>query len=108
MSSENVDGREPAQAKAKREAVNTRTHVFEDMSVGQNCDLIMISTNDDLLLAKGVTVGDGSRCWTGHMSDASVQQLSRDRGTWAAAQTDAGQGQSRETTNFTGIGKRYL
>ena len=61
-----------------REVDKACTHIFEDMSVGQSCDLIMISTSKDLILAKGVTVRDRS-CWGGHMSDTSVQQLSRDR-----------------------------
>jgi hypothetical protein len=79
MPSEDAARRQQAEAKMNGEVDKARTHIVEDMSVGQNCDLIMISTNENLILAEGVTVRDRSRCWGGHMSDASVQQLSRDR-----------------------------
>lgn len=81
-------------------------HVFEDMTLGQNVDLIMVSTNEDLISAKRVTVGDGTRYWGGHMSDSTLQQLSRD-GTAKVQQAEAGQAQGPGGTNFKGMGKRY-
>jgi hypothetical protein len=109
MSNCDFAGRERARAETDREGGKARTHVFEDMSLGQNVDLIIVCTNEDLISAKRVTVGDGTRHWGGHMSDSTLQQLSQDGATGTAKmqQAEAGQAQGRGGTNFKGMGQRY-
>jgi hypothetical protein len=107
MSKNDIAGRDQAQAETDGETGKTRTHVFEDMTIGKNVDLIMLSTNEDLMSVKTVTVEDGTRHWGGHMSDSTVQQLSRDRATGPPSiKPNAAQAVVRKDTNFTGMGQR--
>jgi hypothetical protein len=64
---------------ASEKADQVRTNVFEDVSAAKDAHQLIISTIGDLILAKQVTAGLGSDQWLGQASDATVQQLSRDR-----------------------------
>src|SRR5271163_1549444 len=64
---------------ASEKADQVRTNVFEDVSAAKDAHQLIISTLGDLVLAKQVTAGLGADQWLGQMSDATVQQLSRDR-----------------------------
>ncbi|KFY17277.1 hypothetical protein V491_05045 [Pseudogymnoascus sp. VKM F-3775] len=61
---------------AAEKALPDRVHVFEDVSMGDDGDQIIVATFGDLISAKRVTVGSRSRQFLGQMSDASLQQLS--------------------------------
>ena len=67
-------------AEAAGQVESVRTNVFEDVSAAQEAHQVAVATLGDLVLARRVTVGDRSTQWLGQMSDASLQQLSRDRG----------------------------
>ncbi|KAJ9667257.1 hypothetical protein H2201_002458 [Coniosporium apollinis] len=67
-------------AQASEHADQVRANVFEDVSADQNAHQVIISTLGDLISAKRVSAGVGATQWLGQMSDASLQQLSRDRG----------------------------
>jgi conjugal transfer/entry exclusion protein len=64
---------------ASEKADQVRTNVFEDVSAAKDAHQLIISTLGDLILAKRVTAGLGSDQWLGQASDATIQQLSRDR-----------------------------
>jgi hypothetical protein len=66
-------------AQASEKADQVRTNVFEEVSAAKDAHQLMISTVGDLILAKRVTAGLGADQWLGQASDATVQQLSRDR-----------------------------
>jgi chromosome segregation ATPase len=66
-------------AQASGKADQVRTNVFEDVSAAKDAHQLIISTLGDLVLAKQVTAGLGADQWLGQVSDATVQQLSRDR-----------------------------
>ena len=56
-----------------------RVNVFEDVSMADDGHQLILSTMGDLISAKRVTVGSGSIQWLGQISDASLQQLSKDQ-----------------------------
>lgn len=64
-------------SEAAEKALPDRIHVFEDVSMGDDGDQIIVATFGDLISAKRVTVGSRSRQFLGQMSDASLQQLSQ-------------------------------
>jgi conjugal transfer/entry exclusion protein len=64
---------------ASEKADHVRTNVFEDVSAAKDAHQLIISTLGDLILAKQVTAGLGADQWLGQTSDATIQQLSRDR-----------------------------
>jgi Fungal N-terminal domain of STAND proteins len=66
-------------AQASKKADQVRTNVFEEVSAAKDAHQLIISTIGDLILAKQVTAGLGADQWLGQASDATVQQLSRDR-----------------------------
>lgn len=68
----------------------SRTHFFEHESVGQDADLILVSTNEDLISARNLTVGDSARHW----DDTSLQQTVE-------------HAQRRGSVNSKGFGQRY-
>lgn len=65
---------------ASQQIKETRTNVFEDVSVGEDSQQVIVATLGDLISAKRITAGDRGTQWLGQMSDSSLQQLSRDRG----------------------------
>ncbi|OBT79864.1 hypothetical protein VF21_01577 [Pseudogymnoascus sp. 05NY08] len=64
-------------SEAAEKALPDRIHVFEDVSMGDDGDQIIVATFGDLISAKRVTVGSRSRQFLGQMSDTSLQQLSQ-------------------------------
>jgi len=66
-------------AQASKKADQVRTNVFEEVAAAKDAHQLIISTLGDLVLAKQVTAGLGADQWLGQVSDATVQQLSRDR-----------------------------
>ncbi|RFU29622.1 hypothetical protein B7463_g6721, partial [Scytalidium lignicola] len=58
---------------------NQRINDFEDVSMTDDGQQVIISTFGDLVSAKRVSAGARSFQWLGQMSDESLQQLSRDR-----------------------------
>ena len=56
-----------------------RVNVFEDVSTADDGHQLILSTMGDLISARRVTVGSRSIQWLGQMSDASLQQLSKDQ-----------------------------
>ncbi len=67
-------------ARASQQADHVQTNVFEDVSVAQDSHQVVVATLGDLISARRVTAGARSKQWLGQMSDASLQQLSRDCG----------------------------
>ncbi len=67
-------------ARASQQADQVQTNVFEDVSVAQDSHQVVVATLGDLISARRVTAGARSKQWLGQMSDASLQQLSRDYG----------------------------
>jgi hypothetical protein len=65
---------------ASEQAEKFRTNVFEDVSAARDAHQLVVATLGDLISAKRVTAGRSATQWLGQMSDASLQQLSRDRG----------------------------
>lgn len=63
-------------SEAAEKALPDRIHVFEDVSMEDDGDQIIVATFGDLISAKRVTVGSRSRQFLGQMSDTSLQQLS--------------------------------
>ena len=67
-------------ASASAQAEQTRTNIFDDVSAAEDAHQLVVSTLGDLISAMRVSAGARSAQWLGQMSDASLQQLSRDRG----------------------------
>lgn len=83
-------------AQASQNLDQIRTHVFEDISADRNAHQVIISTSGDAISAKRITAGVGATQWLGQMSDAVVQQLSRDRGLDVTAQTATEKGADKQ------------
>ncbi|KAF2257434.1 hypothetical protein BU26DRAFT_446892 [Trematosphaeria pertusa] len=66
-------------AQAFEHAEKTRTSYYEDIRLTDDAHKVAVSTVGDLISAKRITAGARSTLWMGQMSDASLQQLSRDR-----------------------------
>ena len=64
---------------ASEQADQFRTSVFEDVLAAQDAQQLIIATLGDLISAKRVTAEISATQWLGQMSDATLQQLSRDR-----------------------------
>jgi hypothetical protein len=65
--------------RASEQAEQPRTNVFEDVSAARDAQQLIVATLGDLISAKRVAADISSSQWLGQMSDATVQQLSRDR-----------------------------
>ena len=63
---------------ASKKAEKHRINVFEDVLSNDDAYQVVVATLGDLISAKRVTTGARSKQWLGQMSDASLQQLSRD------------------------------
>jgi hypothetical protein len=98
---------EQEQVRTQTGGCKSRTHFFEHESIGQDADLILVSTNEDLISARNLTVGDSARHWGRHMSDTSLQQLSRDRVDGASTELAVEHAQRRGSVNSKGFGQRY-
>lgn len=66
-------------AQASKQVDSVRTIVFEDVSAAQDAHHAVVATLEDLVLARYVTAAARSTQWLGQMSDATLQQLSRNR-----------------------------
>lgn len=64
-------------SEAAEKALPDRIHVFEDVSMADDGDQIIVASFGDLISAKRITVGSRSRQFLGQMSDTSLQQLSQ-------------------------------
>ena len=71
-------------SQATIQANKERINDFEDVSMTDDGQQVVVSTFGDLVSAKRITAGARSFQWLGQMSDESLQQLSRDRGRVAA------------------------
>lgn len=58
---------------------SVRTNVFANVSAAQDAHQMVAATFNNLISARYVTAAARSTYWLGHMSDATLQQLSRDR-----------------------------
>jgi len=65
---------------ASEQANKVRTNAFEDVSAAKDAHQLIVATLGDFISAKRVTAESGATQWLGQMSDAALQQLSRDRG----------------------------
>lgn len=65
---------------ASQEAQPDRTNVFEDISMADDGQQIMVSTFGDLICARKITAGSRSLQWFGQMSDETLQQMLQNRG----------------------------
>lgn len=65
-------------AQASEQANQDRSNIFEDVSMAEDGHQVIVATLGDLISARRVTAGARSTQWLGQMSDASLQQLSRD------------------------------
>lgn len=64
---------------ATEQVAKERINVFEDVEMADDGQQVIVATLGDLISAKRITVGARSSQWLGQMSDASLQQLSRNR-----------------------------
>jgi hypothetical protein len=64
--------------KATEEVAQDRANSFKDVCCADDGHQIVVTTLGDLISAKRITIGVGSTQWAGQMSDASLQQLSKD------------------------------
>ena len=71
-------------ADATEKIAKERINVFEDVNMADDGHLVIVSTFGDLISAKRVVTGARATNWLGQMTDASLQQLSKDH-----ARTDA-------------------
>lgn len=88
-------------AQASQNVDQVRTHVFEDISADRDSHQVIISTSGDLIVAKRIAAGVGATQWLGQISDAVIEQLSRDRGldiSGRAATTENGKEEQIEIT----------
>lgn len=83
-------------AQASQHVDQVRTHVFEDISADRDSHQVIISTSGDLIVAKRITAGVGATQWLGQMSDAVIQQLSRDRGLDVSGRAASGKGKEKQ------------
>ena len=67
-------------AQASEQEDEDRTNVLEDVSTAQDAHQVVVATLGDLISASRVTAGVRSTQWLRQISDATLQQLSRDRG----------------------------
>jgi hypothetical protein len=66
-------------AEASERAQQERVNIFEDVSMADDGQQVIVSTLGDLILARRVTAGARSMQLMGQMSDESLQQLSQNR-----------------------------
>jgi hypothetical protein len=64
---------------ATEQVLQERINVFEDVEMADDAHSVIVATLGDLISAKRITAGARSTMWLGQMSDASLQQLSKDR-----------------------------
>lgn len=83
-------------AQASQHVDQVRTHVFEDISADRDSHQVIISTSGDLIVAKRITAGVGATQWLGQMSDAVIQQLSRDRRLDVSGRAASGSGKEKQ------------
>jgi len=83
-------------AQASEQAAKARTNIFEDVSSAQEANQVVVATLGDLISARRVNAGVRSTQWLGQMSDASLQQLSRDRVTVDRTATEKAMKQQNE------------
>lgn len=62
---------------ASQAAQPHRTNVFEDISLADDGQQIIVSTFGDLICARKITAGARSKQWFGQMSDDTLQQMLR-------------------------------
>ena len=94
-----------AQASVQVESV--RTNVFEDVSAAQDAHQLVVATLGDLISARNVSAAARSTQWLGQMSDASLQQLSRDRNRLAGeTAVDSGSAMVGDFQDRHGTGKK--
>ncbi|KAF3050781.1 hypothetical protein E8E11_010522 [Didymella keratinophila] len=60
---------------ASQEAQPNRTNVFEDISMADDGQQVLVSTFGDLISARKITAGSRSLQWFGQMSDETLQQM---------------------------------
>ena len=75
-------------SQASEQADQFRTNVFEDVSAAKDAHQLIVATLGDLISARRVTASLAATQWLGQMSDATVQQLSRDQALRSRAGTD--------------------
>ncbi|KIW98742.1 uncharacterized protein Z519_00405 [Cladophialophora bantiana CBS 173.52] len=63
---------------ATEELARDRINVFEDVRMTDDGQQVIVATLGDLISARKVSAGARSKQWLGQMSDASLQQISRD------------------------------
>ena len=66
-------------AQALKKADQVRNNDFEDISAAEDAQQV-VTTLEDSISARRVTAGNRATQWLGQMSDATLQQLSRDLG----------------------------
>ena len=87
-------------SQATMQADKERINDFEDITMTDDGQQVVVSTIGDLVSAKRVTAGARSIQWLGQMSDESLQQLSRDRS--RIASENATQQQTGTDSQFEG------
>ncbi|KAH7033962.1 hypothetical protein B0J12DRAFT_680021 [Macrophomina phaseolina] len=87
---------------ASSEANQQRTNIFEDVSIAEDGQQVLVSTIGDLIRAQRITAGARSSQWFGQMSDTSLQQISRDR-----SQTTSDRFREQQTRDEMPFENRY-
>jgi hypothetical protein len=90
-------------AEASKQANQERTNVYEDISLVDDSQQVIISTVGDLIAARRVTGGSRSLMVFGQMSDESFQHLTRRIGTEALVESQSSVGPEFSARYGTGI-----
>ena len=94
-------------AEASEQANSANINFFEDVSAAQDAQQVTVATLGDLISARRVTAAARSTQWLGQMSDATVQQLSRDRNHVAVPRApESGSAFVKKFEDRHGAGKR--
>jgi len=100
MPGEDIAERQCGQQDQDKQVDNVRTNVFEDVSAAQYSHQIIVSTNGDLISATRVSAETAATQWAGQMSEDTLQQLSRDRGSSSAVPPKGGGPQDQKAASF--------
>jgi hypothetical protein len=77
------------EATALTDGSTPRTNHFEDISAGPYSQQVVVATSGDIISASRVETGLGTMQWLGQMTDATLQQLSIDKGNTETVQKGA-------------------
>lgn len=75
-----MSGHDVAEQGRDKQVDIVRSIVLEDVSAASDASQVIMSAHNNPISARRVSAEARAAQWTGQMADASIQQLSRDRG----------------------------